>query len=368
MNRFLLKIIILSFISLQFSCSKEGNEVNPNDPVDLEVNVVVSEDFNGLVNISASARNSIRYELRSGNTPVESNETGEFEIVYTMPGVYALEIRAYGQSGKFLRVNRTVSIGGKEVVPLARGYMSPFEYEGYNMTWSEEFNGSSLDLSVWTFEIGNGCPNLCGWGNNELQYYTMENTSLGDSTLTITASNEQLKGFNYTSSRLKTQNKKTFKYGRIDVRALLPQGQGLWPAIWMLGNNIETVGWPSCGEIDIMELIGGQGRDNEVHGTLHWSNNGRQFTGTGYKLDSGIFANSYHVFSIIWDESSIKWLVDDYQFHEITITPDHMDEFREEFFLLLNIAVGGNWPGNPDATTVFDQIMKIDYIRYFEEI
>ena len=368
MNRFLLCLVILSFLPLQFSCTKDENPVNPNDPSDLNVEVVASEETYGLVSIIANATNAIRYELRSGNTPVESNESGEFERIYTLPGVYLLEIRAYGQSGRYLKVNRTVSIGEQEEVALSKGFMSPLEYEGYNLTWSDEFNGAALDLSVWTFEIGNGCPDLCGWGNNELQYYTMENVSLGDSTLTITASNELLNGFNYTSSRLKTQNKKTFKYGRIDVRALLPQGQGIWPAIWMLGNNIETVGWPSCGEIDIMELIGGQGRDNEVHGTLHWNNNGRQFKGKGYKLDSGIFANSYHVFSIIWDETSIKWLVDDYEFNEINITPDHMSEFHEEFFLLLNIAVGGNWPGNPDVTTVFDQIMKIDYIRVFKEI
>lgn len=367
MNKFLICLILLLFIHLQYSCTKESESKNTGNPFNLSVDIEVSESVYGLVHVTAFADNAVRYELYSGDFPVESNETGKFERQYTQIGSYTFEIRAYGSSGRYMKASRTFSIGERESVPLSRGYFSPVEYEGYHLTWSDEFNGNGLDLSAWTFEIGNGCPGLCGWGNNELQYYRMENLEMGDSTLTIVAKNENFQGFNYTSTRIKTQNKKTFKYGRVDIRALLPQGQGIWPALWMLGSNIESVGWPSCGELDIMELIGGGGRDNEIHGTLHWDNGGRVLSGKGYSLDSGIFADSYHVFSIIWDDISIKWLVDDYQFNEINITPAHMNEFHEEFFFIFNVAIGGNWPGNPDNTTIFDQRMKVDYIRVFQK-
>ena len=134
----------------------------------------------------------------------------------------------------------------------------------------------------------------------------------------------------------------------------------------MLGNNITSVGWPACGEIDIMEMIGGSDREKTVHGTLHWDNGGHINTGGSYTLSSGTFASQYHVFSIIWDETSIKWFVNNSQYYEINITPAHMTEFHQNFFLIFNVAVGGNWPGSPDATTVFPQQMKVDYIRVFQ--
>jgi beta-glucanase (GH16 family) len=134
----------------------------------------------------------------------------------------------------------------------------------------------------------------------------------------------------------------------------------------MLGDNIQTVGWPSCGEIDIMEMVGGSGRENTVHGTVHWENDGHVYTGDGYTLQSGIFADEYHVFSIIWNETSITWFVNDSQFYQISITESHMTEFHQKFFFIFNVAVGGNWPGSPDETTVFPQQMRVDYIRVFQ--
>jgi beta-glucanase (GH16 family) len=242
-------------------------------------------------------------------------------------------------------------------------------YEGYNLVWNDEFSGSSLSQD-WVFEIGDGCPNLCGWGNRELQYYRSENSEVKDGFLIIEAKQENFGGRNYTSSRLKTQGKKSFTFGRIDVRAALPKGQGIWPAIWMLGDNITTVNWPACGEIDIMEMIGGNGdgRDNTVHGTIHWDNNGSYaYFGESKKKDSGIFNGEFHVFSIIWDKDKIVWLLDNVPFHEMNITPAAMDEFRKPFFLLLNVAVGGNWPGSPNSTTAFPQQMVVDYVRVFQE-
>jgi len=154
----------------------------------------------------------------------------------------------------------------------------------------------------------------------------------------------------------------------VDVRAALPYGKGIWPAIWMLGDNITTVGWPACGEIDIMELIGGQGlNDRTIHGTAHWSNSGAhaQF-GNSISLSSGKFADEFHVFSIVWNQNSITWMLDDVVYNTLDITPAELSEFQENFFLIMNVAVGGNWPGSPDATSIFPQTMYVDYVRIFQ--
>ena len=255
---------------------------------------------------------------------------------------------------------------GNELVIPSSGYQSPTSYDGWNLVWQDEFEQSSLNLNDWTYEIGNG---YSGWGNNELEYYTSENTSMVDGNLVITAKKESRGGFNYTSSRIITKGKQEFLYGRVDIRAVLPYGQGIWPALWMLGANIDQVSWPACGEIDIMELIGGgDGRDNVVYGTVHWDNNGDYaHYGGNTKLSSGLFADEYHVFSIVWDESSIKWLLDGVQFHEIDITPAALSELRKDQFFIFNVAVGGNWPGSPNSSTTFPQYMIVDYIRVFQK-
>ena len=250
------------------------------------------------------------------------------------------------------------------IIPT-EGPDSPLSYPNMTLVWQEEFEGNSLNLDSWTYEIGTGQN---GWGNNELQYYTDDNTSLIEGNLVITAKKENVGGREYTSSRIITEDKHSFQYGRIDVRAALPEGQGMWPAIWMLGSNFRTVGWPSCGEIDIMEMVGGNGRENTVLGTAHWSNNGShaEFGGTR-TLPFGSFHGVYHVFSIVWNESSISWLVDNQQYHVLDITPAELDEFKNQFFFILNIAVGGNLPGPPNASTSFPQHLVVDYIRVFQE-
>ena len=245
------------------------------------------------------------------------------------------------------------------------GYESPTSYSGYTLAWSDEFDGTSLNTNDWTYELGTGND---GWGNQELQYYREENTSIEEGNLVITAKEENFGGRNYTSSRLITLGKQSFEYGRIDIRAVLPEGQGLWPALWMLGANFPTVGWPSCGEIDIMEMVGGDGKENTVHGTVHWDNNGSyaNFGGSTTK-NSGTFSDTYHVFSITWDETAIRWYVDNVEYHVIDITPAGLSEFRQDFFFILNVAVGGTWPGSPDATTTFPQEMVVDYVRVFDK-
>jgi beta-glucanase (GH16 family) len=247
------------------------------------------------------------------------------------------------------------------------GYSTPLSYDGYDLVWQDEFDQESLS-DDWTYEIGTGSS---GWGNNELQYYTEENTTVEDGYLVITAKEENRNGSSYSSSRIVTENKQEFKFGRIDIRAVLPVGQGIWPALWMLGANFDEVGWPKCGEIDIMEKIGGGNREKEVFGTLHWDIDGERVCtcgdGNPYTLSSGNFGDKFHVFTLLWDAEKIQWLVDDNLYHTIDITPDHMNEFREEFFFIFNVAVGGNLPGSPDATTVFPQRIAVDYIRVFQQ-
>ncbi|PCJ98448.1 MAG: glycoside hydrolase [Flavobacteriaceae bacterium] len=250
----------------------------------------------------------------------------------------------------------------------ATGYETPDNYADMVSVWSDEFNGNSLDEEYWNFQIGNGCPDVCGWGNNELEYYTEENTTVKDGYLVIEAKKEILNSASYTSSRINTQGKFTLQYGRVDVRAALPEGQGIWPAIWMLGENISSVGWPACGEIDIMEMIGGQGREKTVHGTAHWDHVGNYASyGQDYSLSSKTFKDEFHVFSIVWTSETITWYVDDIEYNVIDITPVELNEFQNEFHFLINLAVGGNWPGDPNNATTFSQFLIVDYIRVFQE-
>lgn len=251
------------------------------------------------------------------------------------------------------------------VIPQ-NGYTTPTSYAGYKLVWADEFEGTELNADNWVHETGTGNN---GWGNNELQYYREDNTSLVDGHLVITAKSQRFGGNEYTSSRIKTQGKKSFKFGRVDIRAALPKGQGLWPALWMLGTNITSVGWPACGEIDIMELTGDQ--PNRVLGTVHY---GPNFEQRGSKTQSIFleegknFHDEFHVFSIIWKEDLIEFFMDDIKYH--TITPASVGSapypFNKNFFFIMNVAVGGNLPGSPDATTPFPQSMIVDYIRVFQ--
>jgi len=258
------------------------------------------------------------------------------------------------------------------VIPSFTGYESPSTYDGYSLTWSDEFSGTEINDDNWGYDIGGS-----GWGNNELQYHTNRNAYLKEGLLVIRAQQEAYRGKNYTSSRLKTQGKQNFKYGRIDVRARLPEGAGIWPALWMLGENITDVGWPKSGEIDIMEMVGGNSPqdkhpngDRTAHGTMHWNNNGLNGsyspvnTGKSEILSTSL-SEEFHVFSIQWDVNGIGWYIDDAQYSYKTI--NSTQPFREEFFFIMNIAVGGDWPESPNSSTVFPQRMVIDYVRVFQK-
>ncbi len=357
--------LILSFL-LVF-CDENENPVNDKDPSNLSFTIFCVENATGTVVIQATAENTVEYQLFIGNadTPAEVNATGLFEYIFGEgDGQYEITVRAYGESGKYIKSSKTITIELVEdlPVPLDSGYFSPLTYPGYNLVWQDEFNGTSVDPANWTFETGGE------WFNNELQYYRSENAWVAEGVLTIEAREEDFGGHDYTSARMKTEFKRKFQYGRVDIRAVLPKGQGIWPALWTLGNNISSVGWPACGEIDIMEMIGGQGREKTVHSTLHWDNNGSlaQY-GLSYTSTGKTFHEKYHVFSIIWDETQIRSFVDDQQYFSIDITPAALSEFHKEHFFIFNVAVGGTWPGNPDASTIFPTQMKVDYIRVFQK-
>jgi beta-glucanase (GH16 family) len=244
----------------------------------------------------------------------------------------------------------------------------------WKLVWSDEFNGpkgSAVDASKWVTETGGG-----GWGNNELEYYTarLENASQQDGNLVIKVLAEKYTGAdgvtrNYTSARLKTQGKFSQAYGRFEARIKIPRGQGIWPAFWMLGNDVDKPGWPNCGEIDIMENIGKE--PELVHGTVHGPGySGKDGIGTPFALPADQrFADDFHVFAVEWQPDAIRFYVDEHLY--TTRTPAELPQgtkwvYDHPFFLLLNVAVGGGWPGNPDATTVFPQTMLVDYVRVYE--
>jgi len=255
----------------------------------------------------------------------------------------------------------------------AQEKVAPSE-RGRKLVWSDEFNGtdgSPVDTSKWVLEVGGN-----GWGNDELEYYTArsDNSFQQGGNLVIKAVQEKYTGQDgvtrdYTSARLKTLGKFSYEYGRFEARIKIPQGQGIWPAFWMMGDDIAKKDWPSCGEIDIMENIGKE--PSLVHGTIH---------GPGYSGDKGIgasyglpndqrFADDFHVYAVEWEKKAIRFYVDDHLY--TTRTPAELPKgtkwvYNHRFFLLLNVAVGGGWPGNPDSTSIFPKTMLVDYVRVYK--
>ena len=244
----------------------------------------------------------------------------------------------------------------------------------WSLAWADEFDGptgSRPDQTRWVYDRGGS-----GWGNEELQTYTdrLQNAVVRDGVLVITARAESFTGTDgiprsYTSARLKTQSHFAQTYGRFEARMQLPRGQGIWPAFWMLGADISAVGWPQCGEIDIMENIGRE--PAMVHGTIHGPgySGGASLSGAASSADGRPFADGYHVFAVEWEAAAIRWYVDGRQY--FTQTPADLPAggrwvFDHDHFLLLNLAVGGRWPGNPDPTTTFPQELKVDYVRVYQ--
>lgn len=259
-----------------------------------------------------------------------------------------------------------------EYFKVRNAYLAKLNGEDRQLVWAEEFTGENLDTTSWNYQYGTGLNNDgSGWGNNELQYYLAENTRLDTGILVIEARQDSFENQAYTSSRLTTKDKQEFTFGRIDVRAKLPIGQGIWPAVWMLGAEFpEAAGWPECGEIDVMEYLGH--KPNTLFGTAHfgsdWKNHG--YVGDSVKIKgTQPFHNDFHVFSIDWRRDTIEWLLDGKSFHLLTPADvgDQPWPFNDPHYFLVNLAVGGNWPGSPDASTEFPQQLLVDYIRVYQE-
>jgi len=393
----MLKLFIYSFLFLFISSCDEGNFSDDRFPEVTAENITVAETNQNqeislelMLNKPSTQEIVINYNISNGtalaasdfrNVQNESLTISPGDVSASIPLIILGDEFKEDQENFYVNLTSAInaSIATKEIEititdtdtleepggsPSFEGYESPLEYEGYDLVWQDEFEADQLS-DDYTFEIGTGSN---GWGNNESQYYREENTRLEEGYLVIQAKEENFQGSEYTSSRIITEGKQEFKYGRFDIRARMPYGQGIWPAIWMLGANFRQIGWPYCGEIDIMEMIGGQGRERIVHGTVHWqSDDGYASYTNSEDLSDRTLADQFHVFSIIWDENSIQWLIDNEPYGTIDTSPAHLDEFREKFFFIFNVAVGGNWPKYPDDTTEFPQEMWIDYVRVFQQ-
>lgn len=234
--------------------------------------------------------------------------------------------------------------------------------DNYELVWSDEFNGNYLDTNTWNYEIGTGS---WGWGNNEQQYYTDRNIKVSNGTMKITAKREDYGGMKYTSSRITTKNKKNFKYGKIEARIKMPKFKGVWPAFWMLGANQDSVGWPKCGEIDIMEAINDE---NLVYGTLHWFNdpgNNNADSGSSVAVAD---RTEYHVYGVEWTADKLRWYVDGKVYRTMDVSNDSFSEVRKEYFVIFNMAIGGQWPGYNIDETAFPATMEVDWVRAYKKV
>ncbi|MBX2895953.1 MAG: glycoside hydrolase family 16 protein [Cyclobacteriaceae bacterium] len=238
--------------------------------------------------------------------------------------------------------------------------------------WSDEFVYTGKpDTTKWNYDLGDGCPHVCGWGNNEAQYYTSDskNVRVENGNLVIEAHQDSLGGKAYTSTRIVSKHKGDWLYGRVEVRAKLPKGKGTWPAIWMLSTDWKYGGWPASGEIDIMEHVGYD--PGVIHGTIHTEkyNHIKQTQKEG-KITIPDAMDQFHVYTIDWTKDQIDFFVDDNLYH--TVKRDRQDDFNgwpfdQKFHLIMNIAVGGNWGGKEGIdSSIWPQRMEIDYVRVYQ--
>lgn len=230
------------------------------------------------------------------------------------------------------------------------------------LVWEENFNGDRLNTANWNFELGDGCPDRCGWGNNERQTYTARNHRVEDGFLYISARKE---GEGYTSTRITTENKQEFTYGRVEARVKLPVGTGVWPAFWMLGANMDEVGWPLCGEIDIMEYVGRE--PGTLYTTLH-TKDSHGNSKNSRKAPVQDLEVGFHVFAIEWTETEIAFFVDDQHFY--TFNPEERSvetwPFDQPFYIILNLAIGGNFGGSEIDDSIFPVEYVVDYVRVYQ--
>lgn len=325
------------------SCGKKESAPSAVTPTNLTLNAVVSTDNSGNVAFTATATNATTYDYDFGNGVFQTVPSGIVTYKYPAAGTYTVNVIAKSSTGQ------TASKSTQITVAVAQ-----------SLVFSDEFDANGApDPSKWGYDIGTGSG---GWGNNELQYYTnrLDNAFVSNGTLKIKAIKENFSGSAYTSARILTQNKFSFKYGKVEVKAKLPAGVGTWPAVWMLGSNITTVSWPACGEIDIMEHKGSQ--LNKIYGTVHHP---ARFGGNadGGTRDITNATTEFHIYTMEWNATSIKFLVDGNVFHTVANTSSL--SFNQNFFLIMNLAMGGTFGGAVESG-FNNATMEIDYIRVYQ--
>lgn len=366
-------IVMLFLISIGISCGGDGDDDpsngNPPEPevivpsnLELSISVVgtdsenVNGDGTGWIKCTALADDAMEYAFRFGTGDEITNNTGQVDYQYTKQGTneYTVYVLAYSKTGHSITTNEKVTV-----------YVEEDNF--VNLIWSDEFDtNGSPDGDKWTYDIGDGCPNLCGWGNSEKQYYTSrsDNVTVKDGILKITAKKEDYEGSEYTSTRMLTQGKFAFTYGRVEVRAKLPTGGGTWPAIWMLGTNITSVGWPACGEIDIMEHVGNN--QGVVSSALHTpSSNGATINHGDQRIND--VSQEFHVYQLYWNKDEMIFSVDDVEHYRYNPANKNNDTwpFDADQFLILNVAMGGTFGGAIDDN-FSNSSMEIDYVRVYQ--
>ena len=344
-------VFLISFIPIiSFSCSAGDSTVAVElTPSNLLVTTEIvgksvenpNGDGSGIVKFNINATNANSYKISFGDGNVQNVTNGINTYTYKIAGTYSyvVNVTAYnGSKSISSSINVTVNVTSTPV-------------------WSDEFNTDGAPNSLkWGYDLGAG-----GWGNNEPQYYTnrSENVIVQGGLLKIITKKENYLGSNYTSARIKTSGKFSFKYGKVEIRAKLPIGGGTWPALWMLGDNIGAVGWPACGEIDIMEHLGNQ--LNKIYGTLHYpGRSGGSADGATVNISNA--TTEFHLYSLDWRADTIKFYVDNQLFK--TFVNSANVPFNQKFFLIINSAIGGNFGGAVDPNFV-SSTFEVDYIRVY---
>ncbi|HEY4966982.1 MAG TPA: family 16 glycosylhydrolase [Puia sp.] len=332
-----------AFLILFAACSKKDSGTTTVTPANLTVTAVVSTDSSGNVNFTATATNAATYSFDFGDNIKQQDNTGTLVYKYPFSGSYTVTVTAFSSTGQ--SVTKTIPV----TVAVA-----------LKLVWSDEFDKpGSPDPANWGFDLGTGSG---GWGNNELENYTnrQANAIVSNGTLKIIAQKESYNGSAYTSARMLSYNLYSFQYGKIDVRAKLPASTGTWPAIWMLGNNLSSVGWPACGEIDIMEQSGNQ--KSTIYGTMHYPTEVGQY-GDGSTTTIPDASTAFHTYSALWTPLYIKLYVDSVEYY--SLSNYNGLPFNQSFFMILNVAMGGNFGGAVDPAFTTDS-MVVDYVRIYK--
>ena len=355
-------LLILMSCSSDSSNDENGqsNSPDPIYPSNLTLDLTIvgeSSDFpngdgSGDIACFASAVDAINYEFRFGAGIVIESQNGQVQFSYSEPGLLSrtVYVYAYSNTGDYISTSISFDL-----------YVD--DQNQSLATWSEEFNYTgSINGNIWTAEIGNGNN---GWGNGESQFYTAnsENVRVEDGVLKITAKRENFAGYNFTSARIISYDKYEFKYGRVDIRAKLPAGVGTWPALWMLGANYTEVGWPECGEIDIMEHWGHE--PTNIAGSIHTPMSYGNTQTHGY-TNVNDYNQEFHTYSIDWNQNRIQFFVDDILYYTYNPSPKNDENwpFDQDAFFIINVAMGGHW-FDIDPNFV-ESTMEVDYIRVYQ--